>query len=195
MDGKSGTMRIVVLGSGAVGKSSLTMRLTTGKFFDDYDPTIEDCHVKTLVVDDRPVRLEILDTAGQDIYQNSFLEQWIDSAQGFILVYAIDSVHTLELLHGLRDRILLSKDDERVPIVLVGNKSDLESKRMVETSAGKGLADRWGCKFFETSAKAAKDHAEPFAQLVREIRQRNEGQQPKAEPAKRSFWQRFCVLL
>eukprot|EP00470_Lotharella_oceanica_P004260 CAMPEP_0170173820 /NCGR_PEP_ID=MMETSP0040_2-20121228/7084_1 /TAXON_ID=641309 /ORGANISM="Lotharella oceanica, Strain CCMP622" /LENGTH=188 /DNA_ID=CAMNT_0010415181 /DNA_START=51 /DNA_END=614 /DNA_ORIENTATION=- len=188
MDGKTGTIRMVVLGSGAVGKSSLTMRLTTGKFFDDYDPTIEDCHVKTLVVDNRPVRLEILDTAGQDIYQNSFLDQWIDSAQGFILVYAIDSVHTLELLHGLRDRILLSKDDERVPIVLVGNKSDLESKRVVETSIGRGLASRWACKFFETSAKDAKAYAEPFEQLVREIRKQNEAKEPTAEPAKRSFW-------
>eukprot|EP00471_Norrisiella_sphaerica_P006114 CAMPEP_0184488796 /NCGR_PEP_ID=MMETSP0113_2-20130426/13475_1 /TAXON_ID=91329 /ORGANISM="Norrisiella sphaerica, Strain BC52" /LENGTH=147 /DNA_ID=CAMNT_0026871831 /DNA_START=283 /DNA_END=723 /DNA_ORIENTATION=- len=137
-------LRVVVLGSGAVGKSSLIVRLTTGKFFDDYDPTIEDCHIGSLSVDGEPVRLEIIDTAGQGDYHSSFLDQWIESAQGVLLVYSLDSAQTLEQLHGIRDRILLTKDDEKFPIVLVGNKSDLpEAKRTVPSTAGEKLALRW----------------------------------------------------
>mmetsp|Transcript_18680 Transcript_18680/g.29694 ORF Transcript_18680/g.29694 Transcript_18680/m.29694 type:complete len:191 (-) Transcript_18680:171-743(-) len=132
--GRMSKMRIVVLGSGAVGKSSLIVRLTTGQFFEDYDPTIEDCHMGGLSVDGQPVRLEILDTAGQGDFHSSFLDQWIESAQGVLMVYSIDNPHSLEELHDIRDRILLSKDDEKFPIVLVGNKSDIGSKRMVTKS-------------------------------------------------------------
>jgi len=165
-------MRIVVLGSGAVGKSSLIVRLTTGQFFEDYDPTIEDCHMGGLSVDGQPVRLEILDTAGQGDFHSSFLDQWIESAQGVLMVYSIDNPHSLEELHDIRDRILLSKDDEKFPIVLVGNKSDIGSKRMVDAEEGRRLAKKWGCAFWETSAKDGVNLVKPFAEVVREIRNR-----------------------
>mmetsp|Transcript_35368 Transcript_35368/g.57300 ORF Transcript_35368/g.57300 Transcript_35368/m.57300 type:complete len:212 (+) Transcript_35368:39-674(+) len=170
--GRMSKMRIVVLGSGAVGKSSLIVRLTTGQFFEDYDPTIEDCHMGGLSVDGQPVRLEILDTAGQGDFHSSFLDQWIESAQGVLMVYSIDNPHSLEELHDIRDRILLSKDDEKFPIVLVGNKSDIGSKRMVDAEEGRRLAKKWGCAFWETSAKDGVNLVKPFAEVVREIRNR-----------------------
>ncbi|GAB5356671.1 hypothetical protein AAMO2058_000309800 [Amorphochlora amoebiformis] len=168
-------LKIVLLGGGAVGKSSLTLRLTTGKFFEDYDPTIEDCHITTLVVDGQPVILEILDTAGQEDFHNSFMDQWIESAQGFLLVYSIESSQSLDMLLALRDRILLTNNDENFPIVLVGNKSDVrkeEKEVAVSYEDGKTLADRWGASFFEVSAKESKMLKEPFEQLVRCIRYR-----------------------
>mmetsp|Transcript_10757 Transcript_10757/g.14884 ORF Transcript_10757/g.14884 Transcript_10757/m.14884 type:complete len:211 (+) Transcript_10757:85-717(+) len=168
--GRMAKMRIVVLGSGAVGKSSLIVRLTTGHFFEDYDPTIEDCHIGSLSVDGQPVRLEILDTAGQGDFHSSFLDQWIERAQGVLMVYSIDNPHSMEELHDIRDRILLSKDDEKFPIVLVGNKSDIGSKRMVDAAEGRRLAQKWGCAFWETSAKDGVNLVKPFSEVVREIR-------------------------
>eukprot|EP00472_Partenskyella_glossopodia_P003042 CAMPEP_0197526068 /NCGR_PEP_ID=MMETSP1318-20131121/16198_1 /TAXON_ID=552666 /ORGANISM="Partenskyella glossopodia, Strain RCC365" /LENGTH=188 /DNA_ID=CAMNT_0043080041 /DNA_START=175 /DNA_END=738 /DNA_ORIENTATION=+ len=188
MAAKSPAMRIVVLGSGAVGKSSLTVRLTTGKFFEDYDPTIEDCHVKTLIVDGQAVLLEILDTAGQGDYHSTFLDQWIESAQGFLLVYSIDSSLSLENLFSVRDRILLSKDDEKVPIVLVGNKCDVDDKRrQVTTDDGQSVASRWGCAFWESSAKESTNLNEPFMQLVRDIRKRAE-EKSNPNPRETNSW-------
>jgi len=68
-----------VLGSGAVGKSALTIRLVTDNFLDEYDPTIEDSYRKQAVIDNKVALLDILDTAGQDEFssmQVSFLCTW-----------------------------------------------------------------------------------------------------------------------
>ena len=55
------------MGGGGVGKSSLTIRLVTDNFLDEYDPTIEDSYRKQVSIDDKPVLLDILDTAGQEV--------------------------------------------------------------------------------------------------------------------------------
>jgi len=59
-------IRLVVLGSGGVGKSATILRLLTGKFVDAYDPTIEDSYRKQITIDNESQLLSILDTAGQD---------------------------------------------------------------------------------------------------------------------------------
>eukprot|EP01084_Bolivina_argentea_P048183 88785_1 len=61
--------KIIVLGSGAVGKSALTIRLVTGDFMEESDPTIEDSYRVNVVIDDIPALLDILDTAGQEEFQ------------------------------------------------------------------------------------------------------------------------------
>jgi GTPase KRas protein len=63
-----GAIKIVVLGSGAVGKSALVIRLITDNFMEEYDPTIEDSYQKAIVVDGESVVLNVLDTAGQEEY-------------------------------------------------------------------------------------------------------------------------------
>lgn len=60
--------KITVLGSGGVGKSALTIRLITGTYEANYDPTIEDSYRKQVSIDDEPALLDILDTAGQEEY-------------------------------------------------------------------------------------------------------------------------------
>lgn len=63
-----------MLGSGAVGKSALTIRLVTDNFLDEYDPTIEDSYRKQAVIDNTIALLDILDTAGQDEF--SSMQVW-----------------------------------------------------------------------------------------------------------------------
>ena len=60
--------KITVLGSGGVGKSALTIRLITGTYEANYDPTIEDSYRKQVQIDGQPALLDILDTAGQEEY-------------------------------------------------------------------------------------------------------------------------------
>ena len=62
--------RVVVLGHGGVGKSSLTLRLITDNFMEEYDPTIEDSYQKSVVVDGESTVLNVLDTAGQEEYSS-----------------------------------------------------------------------------------------------------------------------------
>lgn len=75
------------------------------------------------------------------------------NGQGFILTYSITSPPTLFDLVDLRDHIIRVKDTDNIPIVLVGNKCDLEDERAVGKEEGQKLARQWNCTFMETSAK------------------------------------------
>ena len=76
---------MVVLGSGSVGKSALTIRLVTQNFLEEYDPTIEDNYNKTVIVDNSSVHLDILDTAGQDEY-SQMQDQWMREGKGSLFI-------------------------------------------------------------------------------------------------------------
>jgi len=160
---------ITVLGAGGVGKSSLTIRLITDKFMEDYDPTIEDSYSKTLDVDGEAAHINILDTAGQDEY-SGLAENWMRQGDGFVLVYSITSSASFEKLNNLHMLLLRSKEATKVPMVLVGNKCDLEHQRQVKKSEAEALSSSWGCKWLETSAKSSVNNTEVFVECVREMR-------------------------
>lgn len=73
--------------------------------------------------------------------------------KGFLLVYSVTSRSSFDDIAAFKDKILRAKDVDNVPIVLVGNKCDLEAQRQVAANEGKELARQWGCSFMETSAK------------------------------------------
>jgi len=143
-------MKIAVLGRGMVGKSSLTYKYIDYNTPKDHDPTIEDKYSTVTTVNGTNCEVEILDTAGQDDYQ-SLMNYWISFGEAFVLVYAINDSESFNGLEEKRDRILKMKKNDLCPIVLVGNKSDLESQRLVQHDEGLKLANKWGCSFFETS--------------------------------------------
>src|SRR5690606_18664144 len=92
------------------------------------------------------------------------------TGQGFILTYAITSRQSYDEIHQFREQILRVKDADRVPIVLCGNKCDLEDERQVTTAEAQDLAKQWQVPFYETSALARINVEEAFFDLVREIR-------------------------
>merc|ERR1711918_339586 len=73
--------------------------------------------------------------------------------QGFVVVYSLTNHQTFQDIKTMRDQIVRVKGCERVPILLVGNKVDLESQREVPTVEGMALAQIWGCPFVEASAR------------------------------------------
>uniref|UniRef100_A0A0K0DLQ3 small monomeric GTPase n=1 Tax=Angiostrongylus cantonensis TaxID=6313 RepID=A0A0K0DLQ3_ANGCA len=155
--------KIVVLGSGGVGKSALTVQFVQGIFVEKYDPTIEDSYRKAsglliayfiqVEVDGQQCMLEILDTAGTEQF-TAMRDLYMKNGQGFVLVYSITAQSTFNDLMDLRDQILRVKDTDEVPMILVGNKCDLEDERVVGKDQGQNLARQFGCAFLETSAKA-----------------------------------------
>lgn len=134
----------------------------------EHDPTIEDRYKSSLHIDNEDYEVEILDTAGEDDYQN-MLDMWISFGEGFLLVFAINDAESLDSLKKKHDRVLKSKHDESVPILLVGNKQDLENERKVSFSDAKALADSWGIEYIETSAKTNFNCKEAFEKLAQEI--------------------------
>jgi len=187
--------RIVVVGAGAVGKSALTIRFVNGNFVERYDPTIEDSYRKQVEIDARACVLDIMDTAGQEEYC-TLRDTYLKSGDGFVLGYSVTSQNSFDQASKLRTNILRIHEDEPVPIMLVGNKCDLEEERTVSIEEGRLLAEKWGTGFMETSAKNGKNVDETFHQLVRLIDKWRE-RKPKPEPPKRSSTRRIgiCSLL
>jgi len=161
--------KLIVVGGGGVGKSALTIQLIQNHFVDEYDPTIEDSYRKQVTIDEETCLLDILDTAGQEEY-SAMRDQYMRSGQGFLCVYSITNRGTFEEIAAFREQILRVKDAEKVPMVVVGNKSDLDSERQVSQAEGKELAASFGCPWMETSAKARIRCEDSFYELVREIR-------------------------
>ncbi|KAJ8657762.1 hypothetical protein O0I10_006577 [Lichtheimia ornata] len=180
--------KLVVLGSGGVGKSALTVQFVQSIFVEKYDPTIEDSYRKQVEVDGTQCILEILDTAGTEQF-TAMRDLYMKSGQGFLLVYSITSMVTLNDLEPLREQILRVKDSNSVPMVLVGNKCDLEQERMVPREQGMMLSQQWGSKpFYETSALARINVDEIFFDLVRQINHQN----PTKEKQKKRL---KCIVL
>eukprot|EP01115_Flamella_aegyptia_P001915 TRINITY_DN131_c0_g2_i2.p1 TRINITY_DN131_c0_g2~~TRINITY_DN131_c0_g2_i2.p1 ORF type:complete len:140 (-),score=51.22 TRINITY_DN131_c0_g2_i2:24-401(-) len=100
-------------------------------------------------------------------------DQYMRSGQGFLTVFAITSRSSFDEITSFREQILRVKDEDKVPMVVAGNKCDLDDERQVPTSEGQDLAKSFGCPFFETSAKARINVEEAFYDLVREIRKDN----------------------
>ena len=125
--------KVVVVGGGGVGKSCLTIQLVNNHFIDVYDPTIEDSYRKQVSIDEETCLLDILDTAGQEEY-SAMRDQYMRNGQGFLLVYSITSRGSFKEVSAFREQILRVKDADRVPMLIVGNKCDLDGERQVGTS-------------------------------------------------------------
>ncbi len=194
MDGKTmKEYKLAVLGSGAVGKSALTIRLVTDNFLDEYDPTIEDSYRKQAVINGEVALLDILDTAGQDEF-SSMQDQWMRDGKGFLLVYNITDRSSFDNVTSLYRKILRTKDADSAPVVIAGNKCDLDNERAVSKEEGQALANEWSCPFYETSAKEKIQNEECFYALVREIRRRDEGsaaERDNKKPPRR----KFCAIV
>lgn len=132
-----------------MGKSCLTIQLIQSHFVDEYDPTIEgqilfpvihprlhltlsnvDSYRKQCVIDDEVALLDVLDTAGQEEY-SAMREQYMRTGEGFLLVYSITSRQSFEEIMTFQQQILRVKDKDYFPIIVVGNKCDLEGERQV----------------------------------------------------------------
>ncbi|KAM9467445.1 ras-related and estrogen-regulated growth inhibitor isoform 1-T2 [Clarias gariepinus] len=175
---KSPEVKVAVFGRAGVGKSALVVRLLTNRFIWEYDPTLESTYRHQASIDDEMVSMEILDTAGQeDLLQKEGHMRWGD---GFVLVYDITDRSSFEDVAPLRSLLEDVRKPRHVPLVLVGNKADLEHARQVATEEGERLAADMACAFYECSAcvgtagtaGSAGTVAEAFHELCREVRRR-----------------------
>jgi Ras-related protein Rap-1B len=110
-----------------------------------------------------------LDTAGTEQFK-AMRELYMKQGQGFLLVFSITSMSSLHELAELREQIIRIKDDPNVPLVIVGNKSDLEEDRVVSRQRAYELSQRWGnAPYYETSARRRANVDEVFVDLCRQI--------------------------
>jgi len=116
--------KVVVLGSGGVGKSALTVQFVSGHFMEKYDPTIEDFYRKEIEVDNTPCVLEILDTAGTEQFA-SMRDLYIKNGQGFVVVYSLTNHQTFQDIKTMRDQIVILMTPSLVGLYNLGKRQVL----------------------------------------------------------------------
>lgn len=163
---------IAIMGYRSVGKSSLSIQFVEGQFVDSYDPTIENTFSKITRVNHQDYGVKLVDTAGQDEY-SIFPAQYSMDFHGYVLVYSITSQKSFEVIQIIYEKLLDVMGKAHVPVVLVGNKTDLHQERAVTAEEGKKLAETWKAAFLETSAKQNESVQDIFHQLLLLIENEN----------------------
>jgi len=160
--------KIAIMGYRSVGKSSLAIQFVQGQFVDYYDPTIENTFNKTINLKGNQYELLLVDTAGQDEYSNFPAEYSVD-VNGYVFVYSIDSPHSFEVCKTIHEKLMDLVGITNVPIILVGNKTDLHTDRRVTHEQGKRFAEEMKAVFLETSAKENQNVSDIFTKVLSQI--------------------------
>ncbi|XP_015123043.1 ras-related protein Ral-a isoform X2 [Diachasma alloeum] len=185
--------KVIMVGSGGVGKSALTLQFMYDEFVEDYEPTKADSYRKKVVLDGEEVQIDILDTAGQEDYA-AIRDNYFRSGEGFLCVFSITEDDSFQATQEFREQILRVKNDENIPFLLVGNKSDLQEKRKVSLAEAQARSQQWGVPYVETSAKTKENVDKVFFDLIRSIATRK-ARENQIEGAERKNNKRCCILL
>ncbi|KAH9703158.1 ras-related protein RABE1a [Citrus sinensis] len=184
-------IKLLLIGDSGVGKSCLLLRFSDGSFTTSFITTIGiDFKIRTIELDGKRIKLQIWDTAGQERFRTittglclGFWQlAYYRGAMGILLVYDVTDESSFNNIRNWIRNIEQHASDN-VNKILVGNKADMdESKRAVPTSKGQALADEYGIKFFETSAKTNLNVEEVFFSIAKDIKQRLAESDSKSEP-------------
>merc|ERR1719201_2600945 len=120
-------LAVAVMGRSAVGKSAIIMRYTSDRFLKDYDPTIEDLHLKHTTIAGAPLCVSILDTAGQEPLC-ALRRNWMRHQSGFLFVFSLIDRQTFDELLQFYDELMDLYNDDPPPSVLIANKADCEDQ-------------------------------------------------------------------
>ncbi|KAJ3337305.1 GTP-binding protein [Gonapodya sp. JEL0774] len=155
----------------SVGKSCLLLRFSDDSFTPSFITTIGiDFKIRTVDLDGKRVKLQIWDTAGQERFR-TITTAYYRGAMGILLVYDVTDERSFNNVRNWI-RNIEQHATEGVNKVLIGNKCDMTDKRQVTKEQGQALADEYGIRFVETSAKSNQGVEEAFLALARDIKKR-----------------------
>ncbi|KAL2483821.1 ras-related protein RABB1c [Forsythia ovata] len=163
--------KYIIIGDTGVGKSCLLLQFTDKRFQPVHDLTIGvEFGARMITVDNNPIKLQIWDTAGQESFR-SITRSYYRGAAGALLVYDITRretfSHLASWLEDARQHAI-----PNMTIMLIGNKCDLENRRVISTEEGEQFAKEHGLIFVEASAKTAQNVEEAFIKTAATIYKR-----------------------
>ena len=163
-DDSQSSVKILILGESAVGKTSILVRYVDDKFEEAGISTLAvDYKYKIIKFESLKIKLQIWDTSGEEKYR-SIAQNFLRNAQGLLIVFDITNINSFA---KVKDWIKDAEEyNENLKIILIGNKLDLENKRKVEKDIAINFANKIGLKYIETSAKNGKNIGETFKALI-----------------------------
>ncbi|KAK6473587.1 ras-related protein Rab-9B [Huso huso] len=172
MSGKSLLLKVILLGDGGVGKSSLMNRYVTNKFDSQSFHTIGvEFLNRDLEVDGRFVTLQIWDTAGQERFK-SLRTPFYRGADCCLLTFSVDDHQSFENLGCWKKEFIFYsdvKEPERFPFVILGNKVDKSERQVTTEEAQIWCQENGSYPYFETSAKDDTNVEVAFEEAVRQV--------------------------
>ena len=167
-------IKLILIGDSGVGKTCFLLRFADDNFTSSHISTIGTLHItlshlhfigidfkiKTINIDGKNVKLQIWDTAGQERFR-TITQTYYKGAMGIILAYDCTSEESFNNVRTWVRQIELHANSN-VEKILIGNKCDLESKKLIDTATGQSLAEEFGMSFFETSARTGFNVNETF---------------------------------
>lgn len=185
--------KVIIVGAGKVGKTSLTIRFAEDRFRESYLPTLGvDFLTKNLTIDKAKIKLQLWDTGGQEFVM-SLLPFYFSGAAGGVLVYDITNRNSFNALDYWLKQI--RQNAGNIPVVLAGNKIDIAAQRKVSTEEAQNFANEKNLMYLETSAKSGVSVPDLFKGLVeviyvREVKKPKETKKKdEKEEEDFSFWQ------
>ncbi|KAI8148703.1 ras family-domain-containing protein [Fennellomyces sp. T-0311] len=161
-------IKYIIIGDTGVGKSCLLLQFTDKRFMPAHDLTIGvGFGTRFVTVNEQQIKLQIWDTAGQESFR-TITRSYYRGAAGALLVYDITRRDTFKNLSTWLEDVRQHANPNTV-IMVIGNKSDLESKRQVSREEGEAFARENNLFFMEASAKSAENVEEAFQQTAQTI--------------------------
>ena len=160
--------KIIIIGDSTTGKTNILSKYLNDKYEKDFKATIGvELGNKTLKIKNDTVNIQIWDTAGQERYR-SMTKAYYKGALGALIVYDITNRNSFENVENWMTD-LKSSADQKVSILLIGNKNDLEEEREVKIEEGEKRAQEYDIAFLETSAKNGNNIEMAFKTLIEEV--------------------------
>ncbi|XP_064594313.1 ras-related and estrogen-regulated growth inhibitor-like protein [Liolophura sinensis] len=184
--GSSTTLRVLVLGGQAVGKSAVTVRFLTRRFIGEYNSTIDLVYRSAIRHDDIETDVEILDWSSHKGDNYIPADRQMNWADAFVIVYSICDRSSFYWAKMLID--LIRRMPSYLPVLVIANKRDLECHRTVDIAEGHHLALQHGCQYYEVSA--ADSHVSiniAFHSLLREAKLVQQHRTPSLKRRKSSL--------
>ncbi|KAI1241601.1 Ras-related protein Rab-9A, partial [Lamprotornis superbus] len=172
MAAKSSLLKVILLGDGGVGKSSLMNRYVTNKFDAQLFHTIGvEFLNKELEVDGHFVTMQIWDTAGQERFR-SLRTPFYRGSDCCLLTFSVDDSQSFQNLSNWKKEFIYYadvKEPESFPFVILGNKVDIDERQVSTEEAQDWCRNNGNHPYFETSAKDATNVAAAFEEAVRRV--------------------------